>query len=133
MQKIALQRASSNSDVPDVPTGLYLSAGRLPLPAHAADRSVVASSHTHALGDGKTVSTAHPLTYQAPRGVGNVTNADEVDDFLCWTIVGIGTPAQRALIQHHAVHTRSHSLSLISPIQPNTSTHFSMLPLFMRH
>lgn len=93
MQKIALQRASSNSDVPDVPTGLYLSAGRLPLPVHAADRSAVATSHSQALGDGKTVSTAHPLTYQAPRGVGNVANADEVDDFLCWTIVGIGMQA----------------------------------------
>ena len=98
MQKIALQRASSNSDVPDVPTGLYLSAGRLPLPVHAADRSAVASSHSHALGDGKTVSTAHPLTYQAPRGVGDVTNADEVDDFLCWTIVGIGTHSALILI-----------------------------------
>ncbi|KAF8314984.1 hypothetical protein DL93DRAFT_2079626 [Clavulina sp. PMI_390] len=89
MQKIALQRASSNSDVPDVPAGLYLSAGRLPLPVHSSDRSAVATSHSQSIGDGKTVSTAHPLTYQAPRAAGNVTNADEVDDFLCWTIVGI--------------------------------------------
>lgn len=87
MQKIALQRASSNSDVPDVPTGLYLSAGRLPLPVHASDRSTVVNHH--AMGDGKTGSTAHPLTYQAPRPAATGNQADEVDDFLCWTIVGI--------------------------------------------
>lgn len=108
MQKIALQRASSNSDVPEVPSGLYLSAGRLPLPAHSADRSVVGNSHSHALGDGKTVSTAHPLTYQAPRGVGNVGNADEVDDFLCWTIVGIGMSHFGFLLSLALPHPSSH-------------------------
>lgn len=143
MQKIALQRASSNSDVPDVPSGLYLSAGRLPLPAHSADRSVVGNSHSHALGDGKTVSTAHPLTYQAPRGVGNVGNADEVDDFLCWTIVGIGMSLPKfllPLLPHQSSHPSVPGFGpcnqfysriiifLTSANQLNTSIHSSTPP-----
>jgi recombining binding protein suppressor of hairless len=91
MQKIALQRASINSDVPSSPAGLYLSAGRLPLPVHSADRSAISTTHIQATSDGKTLATAHPLTYQAPRAGASGSNADEVDDFLCWTIVGIGT------------------------------------------
>ena len=97
MQKIALQRASTNSDVPSSPAGLYLSAGRLPLPVHSADRSAITTTHIQATSDGKTLATAHPLTYQAPRAGPNGTTADEVDDFLCWTIVGIGMPPSNVL------------------------------------
>ncbi|KAF8343169.1 uncharacterized protein EI90DRAFT_3143557 [Cantharellus anzutake] len=88
MQKVALQRASTNSDMPS-PTGLFLSAGRLPLPVHAADRSSISMSTSHATPDGKAIASAHPLTYQAPRSTGNAGGVDEVDDFLCWTVVGI--------------------------------------------
>ncbi len=89
MQKVALQRASTNSDMPS-PAGLFLSAGRLPLPVHSADRSSITMSSSHPASDGKAIASAHPLTYQAPRSAGSAGNVDEVDDFLCWTVVGIG-------------------------------------------
>ncbi|KAI0080290.1 hypothetical protein K474DRAFT_301037 [Panus rudis PR-1116 ss-1] len=82
MQKIALQRVNPDG------TRHYLSAAGPPMPTAAG---TMAANATGAAGH---QSGTHPLLFQAPRvrdevkdGVRVIT--DEVDDFLCWTIVGI--------------------------------------------
>lgn len=82
MQKIALQRVNSDG------TRHYLSAAG-PMPGAPG---VVVPSTTGLSNQAGT----HPLLFQAPRvreevkdGVRVIT--DEVDDYLCWTIVGICT------------------------------------------
>lgn len=78
MQKIALQRASTDG------TRQYLSAAG---PASAG--AVVPST------SGLTSQTGtHALVFQGPRireemKNGQMVITDEVDDYLCWTIVGI--------------------------------------------
>ena len=47
-------------------------------------------STLHPAPGGKAIASAHPLTYQAPRSAGSTGSIDEVDDFLCWTVIGIG-------------------------------------------
>ncbi len=76
MQKIALQRINQDG------TRHYLSAAG-PMPGSAGTMSPAPGQ-----------AGSHPLIFQSPRvredvkdGVRTVT--DEVDDYLCWTIVGI--------------------------------------------
>jgi recombining binding protein (suppressor of hairless) len=76
MQKIALQRINQDG------TRHYLSAAG-PMPGTAG-----------AMSPAPGQAGSHPLIFQSPRvredvkdGVRTVT--DEVDDYLCWTIVGI--------------------------------------------
>ncbi|EKM61228.1 uncharacterized protein PHACADRAFT_190379 [Phanerochaete carnosa HHB-10118-sp] len=77
MQKIALQRTNTDG------TRHYLSAAS-PVPGQGATPGQTPANQTG----------THPLVFQAPRvreetrdGVRVIT--DEVDDYLCWTIVGI--------------------------------------------
>jgi recombining binding protein suppressor of hairless len=77
MQKIALQRVNTDG------TRHYLSAAG-PLPGGPGVSSVSQSSP----------SGTHPLLFQAPREREEIKDgihvvSDEVDDYLCWTIVGI--------------------------------------------
>lgn len=79
MQKIALQRTNTDG------TRHYLSAAS-PVPGQGATPGQTPANQTG----------THPLVFQAPRvreetrdGVRVIT--DEVDDYLCWTIVGICT------------------------------------------
>ena len=87
MQKIALQRVNPDG------TRHYLSAAG-PMPGTPG---VVPPNTPGAAQPG-----SHPLLFQAPRvreevkdGVRVIT--DEVDDYLCWTIVGICKPLAPAL------------------------------------
>lgn len=80
MQKIALQRINPDG------TRHYLSAAG-PMPTAPGAVPPTSPNLAHQTG-------THPLLFQAPRvreevkdGVRVMT--DEVDDFLCWTIVGI--------------------------------------------
>lgn len=82
MQKIALQRVNADG------TRHYLSAAG-PMPGTPG----VVIPATPGLAN---QAGSHPLLFQAPRVREEVTNGqnviiDEVDDYLCWTIVGICT------------------------------------------
>ncbi|KZV92483.1 hypothetical protein EXIGLDRAFT_647152 [Exidia glandulosa HHB12029] len=97
MQKIALQRANPDG------TRSYLSAAG-PHPGAVA-QGFVSASPTSAQGSqhgisvqlpsASTTGGIHPLLFQAPRireeadSEGTRVQVDEVDDYICWTIVGI--------------------------------------------
>jgi recombining binding protein (suppressor of hairless) len=77
MQKIALQRVNTDG------TRHYLSAAG-PLPGGTGSTN----------GSQSSPSGTHPLLFQAPREREEIKDgvhivSDEVDDYLCWTIVGI--------------------------------------------
>jgi hypothetical protein len=102
MQKIALQRINQDG------TRHYLSAAG-PMPGTAGTMSPAPGQ-----------AGSHPLIFQSPRvredvkdGVRTVT--DEVDDYLCWTIVGI-------------CECRTFCCNFMSyvDLQPNFNTLFSM-------
>lgn len=80
MQKIALQRVSPDG------SRHYLSAAG-PLPGTNAILAPPAPGMSNQAG-------THPLMFQTPRICDEVKDgqriiSDEVDDYLCWTIVGI--------------------------------------------
>lgn len=80
MQKIALQRINPDG------TRHYLSAAG-PMPTAPGSVPPTSPNLAHQTG-------THPLLFQAPRVREEVKDGqrvmtDEVDDFLCWTIVGI--------------------------------------------
>lgn len=103
MQKIALQRVNNDG------TRHYLSAAG-PLPGGGGGPPGNSSP-----------SGTHPLLFQAPREREEVRDgmhvvSDEVDDYLCWTIVGICRPFLNLLFR-----------TLLSIPKPSSSTRFSML------
>ena len=108
MQKIALQRVNTDG------TRHYLSAAG-PIPGTPGVTVPPAPGLSNQAG-------THPLLFQSPRireevkdGVRHIT--DEVDDYLCWTIVGICECSHVYLLR---------TLKL-SDVQRNSSTPFSML------
>lgn len=107
MQKIALQRVNTDG------TRHYLSAAG-PIPGTPGVTVPPAPGLSNQAG-------THPLLFQSPRireevkdGVRHIT--DEVDDYLCWTIVGICECSHVSLLR---------TLKL-SDVQRNSSTPFSM-------
>ena len=112
MQKIALQRINPDG------TRHYLSAAG-PMPTAPGSVPPTSPNLAHQTG-------THPLLFQAPRVREEVKDGqrvmtDEVDDFLCWTIVGIcsfcdnyprvhaSSSGQRASISEQACHRRQGS------------------------
>ena len=107
MQKIALQRINADG------TRQYLSAAG-PTPGTPG----VVTPPTPGLSN---QAGSHPLLFQAPRireevKDGNHVIIDEVDDYLCWTIVGIC--AYLGFVFNFTLLTRV--------IQLNSNIHFSM-------
>ena len=94
MQKIALQRVNNDG------TRHYLSAAG-PLPGGGGGPPGNSSP-----------SGTHPLLFQAPREREEVRDgmhivSDEVDDYLCWTIVGIcGPPLTPTLADADLIHSQ---------------------------
>src|SRR5260370_11152916 len=86
MQKVALHHASMISNMPS-PAVLV---GCLLLPIHAVDPSSIMMSASHSAPDGKAIASAHLLMYKAPRSARSAGIVDEVDDFLCWMVLGNG-------------------------------------------
>lgn len=93
MQKIALQRVNPDG------SRSYLSAAG-PHPAVVAQgflSASPASAQGSQLSSTATTGGTHPLLFQAPRirdemdNDGSPIQVDEVDDYICWTIVGICT------------------------------------------
>jgi hypothetical protein len=111
MQKIALQRVNPDG------SRHYLSAAG-PVPGGITP-GVIAPP---APGMSSQAGT-HPLLFQAPRireetkdGVRVIL--DEVDDYLCWTIVGICTRSLSCSFERQAL--------IKLDLQPNSSIRFSM-------
>ena len=107
MQKIALQRVNGDG------TRHYLSAAG-PIPGTPGVTVPPAPGLSNQAG-------THPLLFQSPRireevkdGVRHIT--DEVDDYLCWTIVGICECSHVLMLQPQK----------LSDVQRNSSTPFSM-------
>lgn len=88
MQKIALQRVHENG------TRYYLSAANTLHPGTVNGYPVAGASTPTLNGPLIEGRSPHALHYQVPRILEEVRNGvpcqiDEVDDYLCWTIVGI--------------------------------------------
>lgn len=90
MQKIALQRAS-----PDGARQYLSAAGPASTPGVAPSSSpgMTTQPGTHAL-------VFHPPRVREEMKEGHLVTTDEVDDYLCWTIVGICACIYHRIVRH---------------------------------